>query len=186
MNVTLWMAMSLNGHVARENQSEDFLSARDWELFLELVRASDVVIWGRVTHELFERQLRLEFKERPIIVVTRNSDFVTRPGSIRAATPEEAVGAASRLNADNALLAGGSQLNAGFARSGLIDEVIVAIEPVIVSRGIPLLADDAPDLQLDLLDIDRTRQPTVRARYRVLRGWAAREPSATGDAEPAC
>jgi dihydrofolate reductase len=172
MNVTLWMAMSLNGIVARESQSEDFLSTRDWELFLELVRSSDALIWGRVTHQLFERLVRPEFQELPIIVVTRTNDFVTETGSIRAATPEAAVAAAARVNADNVLLAGGPQLNAGFARSGLIDEVIVAIEPVIVSRGIPLLSGDASDLRLDLLDIDRSRQPTLRVRYRVLNGSA--------------
>ncbi len=170
MNVTLWMAMSLNGIVARENQSEDFLSSNDWELFLELMRSSDALIWGRVTHELFEPLVRPEFQELPIIVVTRKNDFVTQPGSMRAATPEDAVGAATRLNADHVLLAGGSQLNAGFARSGLIDEVIVAIEPVIVSRGIPLLSGDAPDLRLDLRDIDQSHQPTLRVRYRVMRG----------------
>ena len=73
MNVTLWMAMSMNGIVARENQSEDFLSSSDWELFLELVRSSDALIWGRVTHELFERRVRSEFQELPIIVVTRRT-----------------------------------------------------------------------------------------------------------------
>jgi dihydrofolate reductase len=173
MKVTLWMAMSLNGIVARENQSEDFLSSRDWELFLELLRSSVALIWGRVTHELFEQRVRAEFHELPIIVVTRKNDFVTRSGSTRALTPEDAVAVAARLDADNALLAGGSQLNTGFARSGLIDEVIVAIEPVIVSRGIPLLSGDAPDLRLDLLDIDQRRQPSLRARYRVLSRSAA-------------
>jgi dihydrofolate reductase len=172
MKVTLWMAMSLNGIVAREDQSEDFLANRDWELFLQLVRSSDALIWGRVTHQLFEGRVRPEFPEVPIIVVTGRNDFVTQPGSIRAATPEDAVRIASRLNADNALLAGGSQLNAGFASAGFIDEVIVAIEPVIVSRGIPLLSGDTADLRLDLLDIDQSRQPTIRVRYRVLRGPA--------------
>ncbi len=175
MKVTLWMAMSLNGIVAREDQSEDFLANRDWELFLELVRSSDALIWGRVTHQLFEGLVRPEFQELPIIVVTRKNDFVTQPGSIRAATPEDAVGVAARLNADNALLAGGPQLNAGFAAAALIDEVIVAIEPVIVSRGIPLLSGDAPDLRLDLLDIDQSRPPTMRVRFRVLRGTSGAE-----------
>jgi riboflavin biosynthesis pyrimidine reductase len=82
---------------------------------------------------------------------------------------------AARLNADNALLAGGSQLNAGFARSGLIDEVIVAIEPVIVSPGIPLLSGDAPDLRLDLLDVDQSHHPTLRLRYRVLKEAAPQD-----------
>lgn len=173
MNLTLWMAMSLNGIVAREDQSEDFLSSRDWELFRELLGTSDALIWGRVTHELFERRVRSEFPALPIVVVTRSADYATRPGSTRAATPEDAMAVAARLTADRVLLAGGSQVNAGFAQSGLIDEVIVAIEPVIVSRGIPLLSADAPDLRLDLIDVDQSRLPTLRVRYRVLKAQRA-------------
>ena len=58
VTVRLWMAMSLNAIVARENQSEDFLSGNDWDLFLELVGDSDALVLGRVTHELFIRPVR--------------------------------------------------------------------------------------------------------------------------------
>jgi hypothetical protein len=46
-----------------------------------------------------------------------------------------------------------------FARAKLIAEVIVAVEPVLVVRGLALLLGGAPDLRLDFVDIDDRRRP---------------------------
>ena len=66
------------------------------------------------------------------------------------------------------MLAGGPHVHGAFAEARLIDEVILAVEPVLVARGIPLLVGDAADLRLDLVDIDKRRLPTLRLHYRVL------------------
>lgn len=169
MKVTLWMAMSLNAIVAREDQSEDFLSSTDWELFLELVRGADALIWGRVTHELFIRQVRPLFPTLPVAVVTRDPSFAVDDGTVRAPSPEEAVAELAARGAAAALLAGGSRVNGAFSRSGLVDEVVVAVEPVIVARGIPLVTGEAPDMRLELVAVDEGHRPTVRLHYRVIR-----------------
>jgi len=170
MNITLWMAMSLNGVTAREDGSEDFLSKTDWEMCLELARASDALVWGRVTHELFEAPIRRECPNLPIVVVTGNRQLAPRVGCTCASSPEAAVELLDKQGSRNVLLAGGSRLNASFARSGLIDNVVLAIEPVIVSLGIPLASGDVPDLRLELLGVEQDRAPTLRVRYRVLKG----------------
>ena len=36
------------------------------------------------------------------------------------------------------VVTGGSKMNSSFAKSGLIDEVILNVEPVIIGEGIPL------------------------------------------------
>jgi dihydrofolate reductase len=163
------MAMSLNAMVAREDQSEDFLSLTDWELFLELVRDADALVWGRVTHELFIPQVRRLFPALPVAVLTRDPAFTVDDGSVRAGSPEEAVAALAARGAATVLLAGGPQVNGAFSRAGLVDEVVVAVEPVIVARGIPLVTGDGPDLRLELVAVDDQRQPTVRLHYRVIR-----------------
>lgn len=166
MGVTLWMAMSLNGMTARENQSEDFLGSVDWNLFLDLVRGSDALVWGRVTHELFEPLVRPHAPDLPILAVTRNPDFRTGPASLRASSPAEAVAILRAKGTDAILLAGGATLNGAFVEAQLVDEVVLALEPVIVSRGIPLLRGDAPDLRLTLADVERVNGQTLRVRYR--------------------
>jgi riboflavin biosynthesis pyrimidine reductase len=60
-------------------------------------------------------------------------------------------------------------VNGAFARAGLIDEVILGVEPVLVARGIPLLVGDAPDLRLEFVGLDDRRRPTLRLHYRLAR-----------------
>src|SRR5690349_5609108 len=124
VTVRLWMAMSLNAIVARENQSEDFLSGNDWDLFLELLRDSDALVWGRVTHELFIGPVRELFPELPVAAVTRDPAFEVDDETVRTSSPEQAVAELAARGAATVLLAGGSQINGAFARAGLIDEVV--------------------------------------------------------------
>ena len=171
MKITLWMALSLNAMAAREDQSEDFLSSTDWDLFVELLHAHDSLVWGRVTHELFIDQVRRLLPDLPVAVVTRNPDFaVDHRDIVRAASPQDALAELTARGAATALLAGGPHLNAAFVREQLVDEVVLALEPVIVARGLPLLIGDAPDLRLDLLAVDDKRGPTLRVHYRVASG----------------
>lgn len=166
MGVTLWMAMSLNGMTARTNHSEDFLSGTDWDLFIDLVRDSDALVWGRITHELFEERVRPYSPDRPIVVVTSDAGYATRPGSLRASSPGEAVETLRAMDIERILLAGGSALNGAFIRAGLVDEVVLGIEPVVVARGLPLLRGDAPDLRLQLVDVQRVKAQTLLVRYK--------------------
>jgi dihydrofolate reductase len=167
MKVTLWMAVSLNAMAAREDRSEDFLSQDDWDLFVELLGVSESLVWGRVTHQLFVEPVRKLFPDLPIAVLTRDPAFEATNGITPAASATQAVANLSARGITTALLAGGPQVNGAFARAGLIDEVVLAVEPVLVARGLPLLMGDAPDLRLDLLGVDDRRQPTLRLHYRV-------------------
>ena len=47
--ITIEMACSINGIIAREDGEEDFLSERGWEIMLEFLKEYDVLIWGRKT-----------------------------------------------------------------------------------------------------------------------------------------
>ena len=92
--------------------------------------------------------------------------------TVRAASPKAALAELSARGAATALLAGGPHLNAAFVGEKLVDEVVLALEPVLVACGLPLLVGDAPDLRLDLLAVDDTRGPTLRVHYRVASGSA--------------
>lgn len=161
------MAVSLNAMAARENQSEDFLSHNDWELFVDLLRDAEALVWGRVTHELFIGMVRQLFPDLPVAVLTHDPAFVVDGGTVCAASPEQALAELAARGAATALLAGGPHVNGAFARARLIDEVILGVEPVLVTPGIPLLVGDAPDLRLDLIAVDESRRPTLRLHYRV-------------------
>ena len=58
-------------------------------------------------------------------------------------------------------------MNTAFARAGLIDQVIINVESVVVGRGIPLFAPEGFDLRLKLIEMKRMREEIVQLHYEV-------------------
>jgi dihydrofolate reductase len=66
----------------------------------------------------------------------------------------------------NVWLVGGGELVGQFADRGLLDELLVAVAPVTLGAGAPLLPRRLTSEQLELVDVARDRQ-FARLRYRV-------------------
>ena len=158
MRITLFLASSLNGMIARPDLREDFLSRDHWEGFLECAERTGAVVWGRRTHErvqVFNKDYLDRMWELEKIVVSRRSDFAVEEGFEVASSPQDAVTKLEARGCEEATLAGGSVLNSAFAEAGLIDEVILNIEAVIIGEGIPLFSPSTFDIKLE-------GEPTVR------------------------
>ena len=171
MRITLFLASSLNGMIARPDQREDFLSRDHWEGFLECAKRTGGVIWGRRTHErvnVFNKHYLDRMWELEKIVVTRKKDFDPGSGFDLATSPEDAVKKLEANGCTGATLAGGSVLNSAFAKAQLIDEVILNVEAVIIGSGIPLFSDETFDLKLeDNPEVRRLTDRIVQLHYGV-------------------
>lgn len=172
MKVTLFMAISANGIIARPDYREDFLSRENWDSFLDCVRETGALIWGRKTHEKVRAYGPQYF--RPLasssnIVVSGNPAFtVDEPGFEVAATPQQALDSLAARGLRRATLSGGSLLNTAFARAGSIHEVVLNVEAVFIGRGIPLFAPDDVDLELRFNEMRQVSDRIVQLRYAVL------------------
>lgn len=158
MIVTLWMAMSLNGYIARKNNSEDFISEDSWESWIKFVKRSGCLIWGRKTYEIvktWDASHLDDLKDFKIVVVSTDNNLKVDDGVEVASSPKEALKILEDQGFTSAVLTGGSQLNSAFAKLKLIDDVIVNLEPVIIGQGIPLFSPENFNLNLSL---DTTRQ----------------------------
>lgn len=173
MKVTLFMSISVNGMIARPDFREDFLSQQNWDSFLDCVRDTGALIWGRKTHEKVRahgpRYLGQLAGTHNVVVSTRSDFAVAEPGFELAASPEDALRSVVARGATRATLSGGSVLNSAFARAGLIDEVILNVEGVAIGRGIPLFAAADVDLPLQLHEMTRIGVNLVQLRYQVRR-----------------
>jgi dihydrofolate reductase len=171
MKVTMFLASSLNGIIARPDYSEDFLSRDHWEGFLECAQRTGAVVWGRRTHErvtVFNKDYLDRMWELEKIVVSRKAGFDPGPGFEVVDSPESALALLEERGATQATLAGGSVLNSAFVQAGLVDEVILNIEAVIVGEGITLLAPGTADLRLaGSPDFKRVSERIVQLRYGV-------------------
>jgi dihydrofolate reductase len=173
MQVTLFMAASLNGLIARPDYREDFLSRRNWDDFVECARLTGGFIWGRRTHEKFRKyggQLLASVAGLPKLVVSTDVGFAVEEGFELARSPRDALTLLESKGLTGVTLAGGAALNSSFAREGLIDFIELNVEAVIVGRGIPLFAVDDFDLQLEFAGVTLLTDRIARLRAVVKKG----------------
>lgn len=168
MKVTLFAAVSSNGMIARKSGEEDFLSDENWKTFCETANRKGCVIWGRRTHDALKKwEKRYLKKIKEVTKVVLSSEIIRDENIVTAKTPREALEILKKKGFNEALLAGGSETNSSFANANLVDEIIINIEPVVVSKGIPLFSDKDFELDLHLLEANNISKTTVRLHYRV-------------------
>ena len=146
MQTTLFMAMSLNGFIARTDGEEDFLSMAHWADYVKLAHEHGNVIFGRKTFEAI-----MSWKDHngfdDLIGVTKillssdvtmdvPSDFYVMP------SPQEAMEFLCESGFENAFVCGGSMVNTAFLKQHLIHKIILNIEPILVGDGKRVFAND--------------------------------------------
>lgn len=170
MKVTLYMAISANGFIARKNGDEDFLSHENWNKFCDLANKYKSFIVGRKTYEAVKNwKDGYGFDDLNVekVVVSQDASYVLDAFYTLATSPQDALEKLIEKGFQETLLTGGSALNTAFAKAGLIDEIILNVEPVIIGKGIPLFSLDEFELPTELVDISRSQAGIVTLHYKV-------------------
>jgi dihydrofolate reductase len=168
MKITIFMAMSMNGVVADEDGSEDFLSHTHWIEFCKVANNSGCVIWGRKTYDAVRKwdKKYLNSIKAKIIVVSRKPSEDVKHGCIYVKSPKDAVSIAKNLGFKWAILAGGPTLNTAFMKEGLVDEVVLSVEHII-ARGRKVFTNQKFMNKLSLLNLKRINKDVIRATYSI-------------------
>ncbi len=170
MHVTLYMAMSVNGFIADNDDNEDFLSHDGWDAFVELAEKAGVFMIGRKTYEVvLEKYKDYGFMDvnADRIIVTSDENF-TSPDNFRVVhSPKEAVQLAESLGHKQALLTGGATLNSAFMEDDLINDVILNVEPAIVGQGKSLFAPSNFARRLLFKSVDNRGDGILQLHYEV-------------------
>jgi segregation and condensation protein B len=144
MKVTLFMAMTANGMIARDDNKEDFLSDRNWTTFCQLAQQAGCFVIGRKTYEIvqsFYENYNFDDVKSARIVVSRMKKFQPVDGYLKASSPRDAINKAIEKGYKKLLLTGGSELNSSFFQENLIDEIIFNIKPAVLGKGISVFAE---------------------------------------------
>ena len=134
--------------------------------------AIDTVLIGRRAYDVARGLPVWPYAGRKVVVFTRSGAArVTSPDTVATArTPADVVAELRARPGDDLWLAGGGQLVQAFMAAGLVDDVIVAIHPLLLGGGIPLFAGGAPRLPLALVGERRFPSGLVQLTYRADRG----------------
>ncbi|MBI2474163.1 MAG: dihydrofolate reductase family protein [Candidatus Taylorbacteria bacterium] len=162
--------MSANGFVARENGDEDFISHDNWVYFCDLANKYKNFIAGRKTYEAVKNwQDGYGFDDLKVekVIVSHNSKFAVGDAYTVANSPRDALDKLQRKGFKEVLLAGGPSLNSAFAREGLIDEVILNIEPVFIGKGRPVFFPEEFEFRAEPISVEKSSPTVTTIRYRV-------------------
>jgi dihydrofolate reductase len=169
MKVILYLAITVNGMIAKEDDNTDFTSKEDWDSFKSLAERTGNMIIGRRTYEVYnEDQFQ---KDVLYLVMTGKESKQPEKDNVKFITggPKKALKYLADLNFAAALVAGGGTTNTRFISEGLVDDIYLDVEPVIISKGIPLFRPLTDfETKLELLETKTLSKQTVQLHYRVL------------------
>jgi dihydrofolate reductase len=155
--VVLFIATSLDGFIAREDGSLDWLFEAEAvgegdNGFAEFYQTIDTMLMGRATYDQLMTLVEGKFPhaDRECYVFSRSR---RAPDPYVKFVNEDVVQFTRELkqrDGKNIWLVGGAGLIDPLHKARLIDEYIITIVPVMLGKGIPLFLNDNPEMKLVL------------------------------------
>ena len=148
--VVLYIAMSLDGYIAKDRDNIDFLSVVDSEGedygYASFQKTVDTLIWGRKTYDkLLSFGIDFPHKDKKVFVLSR-----TRTGSDDNVTYhngdiKELIAMLKKQEGKDIYIDGGGDLVYELLKESLIDKLIISVIPHLVGTGVRLFRDGRPE-----------------------------------------
>lgn len=135
------VAVSLDGFIARPDGGYDWIVMDPSIDFAALYKEFDTAVMGRKTYEAgLAHGATGAMPGIDVIVFSRSLPATTKPGiRITNDDPREVVAALKAKRGRDIWLFGGGELFRSLLDAGLVDTVEVAVMPVLLGAGVPLL-----------------------------------------------
>lgn len=168
----LYMAVSANGLIADELGDTSWVSEKDWERFKTLAKRLGNVIIGRGTYDVMVKDGTFPIPDCLNVVMTSHIPE-TSPGTnvfFSDQSIEETLEELEKKGFHEVLVAGGGELNGSFMTDGLVDELYLTVEPIVLGQGIPLFGVGTEFKRpLTLLGVEKVSENEVQLHYGVSR-----------------
>lgn len=165
--IIIYIATSLDGYIAREDGSIDWLPESAESGYDAFYKSVDTVIIGKTTYDQVLTFGKYPYKDKKSFVFTttnhikdENVEFLSDVDKF-VADGFPGVG-------KNIWLVGGAQIIASFLKQKVVDEIIITMIPVILGKGIPLFQNIENEIKLELI---KTKKYSKLAdlHYKVLK-----------------
>lgn len=152
--LTYYVAMSLDGFIAHEDGSYDGFVWDDEFVadFMESLNQFDTVLMGRKTYEVGLKEGKTSpYPTMRQIVFSRT--MTSRPDEAIELVSDNMVETVRNLKQEDGQpiwLCGGGMIAATLFKAGLLDEIIIKVNPVLFGSGIRLFSEAIPQTALRL------------------------------------
>lgn len=167
--VVLYIAMSLDGYIARPDGSVDWLNGVEGDgkdngygAFYEQV---GTVVMGRLTYDVVLTLAdEFPYTDKPCYVLSRTKQTSAPHVVYTSENIHTLITTLKRTSEGYIWLVGGGQLVASFLEAQLLDELHISIIPKILGEGIPLFPKGSPPTNFQLTSMKQLGQ-IVSLRY---------------------
>lgn len=148
-NVILYLATSLDGFISRKDGSVDWLITEGDCGYNEFLKTIDTIIMGRKSYDQLLTFGKFPYGDKRCIVFSKtktgndeNVEFVSGKVSDIIKNIE-----------GNVWLFGGSDMITSCLKEGVVDQMMIFIQPTLIGEGIPLFGGGYDDIQMILDDV---------------------------------
>jgi dihydrofolate reductase len=168
--VILYIAVSLDGYIARLNGDVDWLNDFEngqdygYKSFLESI---DALLIGRKTYEQILTFGDWPYSSKPSWVFSHRKFENKNPEiSITSQPPESLLSKFEKKGFNQVWLVGGANLLDYFIKKNLISDYILSIMPTILGQGIPLFTEQHIERKLEIAAIKDYPNGVVQVHYK--------------------
>ncbi|NEO86703.1 MAG: dihydrofolate reductase [Spirulina sp. SIO3F2] len=178
MKASVFIAMSLDGFIARPNGELDWLDAANAKVskdedfgYHAFIKTVDVLVMGRKTYEYVLTCDEWPYKDVPVIVLSRQP--ITFPANLPktiTCSSEEPPDLCNRLSQEgiqHIYVDGGITIQR-FLAHGLINNLTITLIPTILGEGTPLFGSVPQDILLQCLSSYTFKSGFTQIKYTVL------------------
>jgi len=172
--LSLFIATSLDGYIAKPNDDLSFLKSVEKEGedygYAEFTATIDTIILGRKTYDYVLKEIgssHYDNGERNVFVITRTEKPSRGKTIFYTGNLTELIQRLKSESGKNIYCDGGAEIINELLKNDLIDELIISVIPVLVGNGTRLFKDGRPEQQLELVNTKTFDTGLTQLHYRL-------------------
>jgi dihydrofolate reductase len=171
--ISLFIATSLDGYIAKPNDDLSFLTLVEKEGedygYAEFTDTIDTVIIGRRTYDYVLKEIgpsHYDNGQRDVYVITRNERAPIGRTTFYSGNLTELVERLKSESGKNIYCDGGAEVINELLKHDLIDEFIISVIPILLGDGIRLFKDGRPEKVLEFITAKTFESGLTQLRYK--------------------
>lgn len=156
--ISLFIAMSLDGYIAKPNDDLSFLKLVEKEGedygYTEFMCQIDTIIVGRKTYDYVVREIgatHYDNGQRDVYIITRTEKPQVGRTIFYTGDLIELVAELKSVAGKNIYCDGGAEVINAFLKCGLIDDFVISVIPTLLGNGTKLFKDGRPEQALQFM-----------------------------------
>lgn len=171
--LSLFIATSLDGYIAKPNDDLSFLKSVEKEGedygYAEFTANIDTLILGRKTYDYVIKEIgssHYDNGERNVFVITRTEKPSVGKTTFYTGNLTKLIQQLKSENGKNIYCDGGSEIINELLKDDLIDEFIISVIPILLGNGKRLFKEGIPEQKLEFITVKTFDTGLIQLHYK--------------------